>query len=551
MEIKQSLEIFQKVIENSPHAILIVNALQHDIVYHNKLAGDFFGESFDDLINKETYVRLFFSQTETEFEITISVDNKTRIGAVSVRTMSWDRVPNEYRILYINDITDTRSQQERFHLDELTGIPRRSLFFRRMDEAITLASANKGTFGLLYLDLDGFKQINDTHGHESGDTVLKITTQRLKACIRQGDTIGRLGGDEFGIILLNVKKRENLGRVAGKIIDSLEKEMKLEHDKTCFVSASVGVSIFPDDGTDSETLLRNADRAMYAVKHDRGKGSYAYYSDGIVEQYQNRKQIESDIKRAINNPEQFILHFMPQIDLDKGCLCAVEALTYWQPPKGTLKLPFEFIPVASRSDLIIHIEQLVFTKAGRLMEQWLNSDESMPPFRLSLNISSRHFTTLESVSNMNDLIANIGLQPSLLDLEISESIMENDRRIKEKLFDLRDKQVRLTLDNYGSMATSMLSLKRYPVTAVKIDRAFVRNILTSKIDRAIVKHTIHLANDIGIRTIAQGVESEAQLELLIKWGCNEAQGYLFSKPLTAELCSEYIRDFRPHKLLVK
>lgn len=543
MEFEKSLEIFQKFIENSPHAILVVDALKRDIIYQNKSSRDFFGDELDNLIEKNTYIRLFFSKTEVEFELTISARNKPRIGAVSVRSMFWDRTPNDYRIVYIDDITESKNQQEKSQIDELTGIPRRNLLFRRMEEAIALASANEGVFGLLYLDLDGFKLVNDIHGHESGDIVLKIATKRIMACVREGDTIGRLGGDEFGIILLNVQNLHNMGRIAKKIIESLEREMKIANGKSCFISASVGVSIYPDDGKDSETLIRNADRAMYAVKHDRGKGNYAYYSDGIVDQYQKKKKIEADIKNAIKDPNQFILHFMPQFDLNKGCLCAVETLTYWQPLNGKLKLPFEFIPLVENSNLIISIEQLAFCKAGRHIQHWLNSKESLPPFRLIVNLSSRHFTTLESIDAINILIESIGLKPSLLDLEISESIMSDDPKAIDKLFDLYNKQVRLTLDNYGSKTTSLLSLKRFPISAVKIDRSFVRNILTEKIDRAIVKHTIHLANEIGLKTVAQGVESEAQLELLIKWGCHEAQGYFYSKPLTAEAFSQYIKEF--------
>lgn len=545
MEIENSLEIFRNFVEDSPHAILIVNAEKHEIVSQNKFAREFFGDELHNLIREETYIRLFFSKTDVEFELTIPANNKPRIASVCVRSMSWDRVPNDYRILYINDITESKSQQEKSQLDELTGIPRRNLFFRRLEEAIALASANKGSFGLLYLDLDGFKMVNDIYGHESGDTVLQIVTKRIMSCVRGGDAIGRLGGDEFGIILLDVKSIFDMGLIAKKIIESLEKEMVIAKDKSCFISASVGVSVYPDDGQDSETLIRNADRAMYAVKHDRGKGSYAYYSDGIVDQYQKKKQIESDLQKAIKNPDQFILHFMPQFDLNKGCLSGVETLTYWHPPDGKLQLPSEFLPLVENSNLIISIEQLVFSRAGSHILQWLQSVDSILPFRLIVNISSRHFTTLESMEAINTLIENIGLQPNLVDLEISESIMSDDPKTIEKLFDFHNKQVCLTLDNYGSKATSLLSLKRFPISAVKIDRSFVRNILTEKIDRAIVKHTIRLANDIGLKTIAQGVESEAQLELLTTWGCSEAQGYFFSKPLTAEAFSRYIKESPP------
>lgn len=540
MKIEESLEIFKKFADISPHAILIVNSFKNIIIYQNKSAKEFFGNELKNLIKSELYIRLLFSKTETEFELKISANAQSRVGAVSVRTMSWDRTPNDYRILYVNDITTSKTLQEQSQIDELTGIPKRNLLFRRMEEAIALSKANSGVFGLLYLDLDGFKQVNDTFGHHSGDIALKIASKRIKASIREGDTVGRLGGDEFGVILLNVKNLGNMGMIAQKIIESLEKEMKLPNGEACFISASVGVSIYPDDGIDTETLLRNADRAMYSVKHDLGKGAYAYYSDGIVDQYQKKKRIESDIKDAIKNPEQFILHFMPQFDLQCGCMSGVEALTYWYPPNDKLRLPFEFIPMIENSNLIISIEQLVFGKAGRQHLEWLRSMQSQHPFRLIVNLSSRHFTSLETMEAINLLIDNIGLSPDMLDLEISESIMSDDPKAIEKLVDLHRKKICLTLDNFGSKATSLLSLKRFPISAVKIDRSFVRNILIEKIDRAIVKHTILLANDIGLKTIAQGVESKAQLELLMEWGCSEAQGYYFSKPLIAEDFSRYI-----------
>lgn len=550
MELDKSLEIFQKVIENSPQAILVVNASEHAIIYHNKLAEKFFGTDLKHLIEKEIYLRIFFSATETEFEITTSAKNKTRIGAVSVRTMSWSRTPNEYRIIYINDITATKNKQENSNVDELTGIPRRNLFNQRVEEAISLASTNKGTFGLLYLDLDDFKPVNDAHGHESGDTVLKIVTKRIMACIRAGDVIGRLGGDEFGIILLDVKNTENIGLVAKKIIDSLEHEMKIAQDKTCFISASIGVCMYPVDGTDRKTLIRNADRAMYVVKHERGKGNFAYYSDGIVAQFNLKKNIETDLKKAVKDPDQFILHFMPQIDLETGSISAVETLTYWlEPTSGKLRLPFEFLPIAAKSNLIVLIEQLAFKRAGQQVLHWLSALDTLPPFRLIVNLSSHHFTSIERVTNIDHLIDSIGLNPILLDLELSESVMRSDPKAIKKLIDLRNKKIRITLDNYGSKETSLLSLKRFPITAVKIDRAFVRNILTEKTDRAIVKYTIQLANELGLKTIAQGVESEAQLELLIKWGCHEAQGYLFTKPLPINAFSSYLEGFQPPEML--
>ncbi len=544
MKTVNSLEIFQNVLESSPHAILIINAFEQTIIYYNPMAKTFFGEDLDRIIEKETYIRLL-QEKEAEFQLTVSTQGSIRIGAVSVRSMSWDRTPNDYRILYVNDITETENGKKDSFLDELTGIPRRNLFQHRLEEAITLASANKGIFGLLYLDLDGFKPINDTFGHTSGDMVLKIVTKRIKACIREGDTVGRLGGDEFGIILLNVQTPENMGIIAKKIIESLEQEIKLESDQNCFISASIGVSIFPEDGANYDTLIENADRAMYVVKHDRGKGAYAYYSDGIVDQYQNKKKIEDGIRNAINHPDEFILHYMPQVEIKSGKLSAIEALTYWKPEDGKLRFPNDFIPVANRSNAIIAIEQIAFTKAGRNLVAWLKQQGTTTPFRLAINLSNRHFNALESMETLNQLIEDIGISPSLLDLEITESIMVHDPKAIEILFELRQQHVSLTLDNYGSQATSLLSLKRFPISAIKIDRLFVRNILEDKIDRAIVKNTICMANDIGLRTIAQGVESEAQLELLQDWGCDEAQGYLFSKLLPAGPFSRYIQTFKP------
>ena len=548
MKIAKNLEIFKEIIEKSPNAILIINASEQSIIYHNQLAEDFFGEDLNHLIKKETYHRLL-CESEIKFQLKSSTHDRTRIGAVSMRTMSWDRTPNEYRILYIHDITDIMDQKEKPYLDELTGIPERNLFKQRLKEAITLTSTNQGAFGLLYLDLDGFKPVNDTFGHSSGDIVLKIVTKRIKACVRDSDTIGRLGGDEFAIILLNIKDPENAGKIANKIIHSLEQEMEIEKDKTCFISASVGISIYPLDGNDYETLIKNADRAMYVVKHDRGKGGYAYYSDGIVEQYQNKKNIESGIKKAIKDPNQFILHFMPQIDMVTGCLSAVETLTYWKPPNEKLRFPYEFIPMVDNTNLIISIEQFVFSKAGLQILEWQQKINTIPPFRLIVNLSSRHFTALNSMETINHLIENIGLEPRLLDLEITESIMLHDPKAMEILLELKNKQVSLTLDNYGSDTTSMLSLKRFPITAIKIDRVFIRNILKEKIDKAIVKNTIRMANEIGLKTIAQGVESEAQLEMLLNWGCHEAQGYLFSKPLPAKSFSQYMKEFQPSMLL--
>ncbi len=545
METEQNVALFKKVIEKSPQAILIVNTKQHSVVYHNKIADQFFGGQLDHLIGEETYIRLFFSEKEIQFELSVSTKGEPRVGVVSARTLSWNRTPSEYRVLYINELTSSKFSTAESYIDELTSIPRRPLFDQRMEEAIALADENKGVFGLLFLDLDGFKLINDTYGHSAGDQVLKIATQRMQACIRKDDVLARLGGDEFGIILLNVQDIDNMGNIAEKIIQTLEQEMKIEQDQSCFISASIGVSTFPHDGRDRKILTQNADRAMYAVKHDRGKGNYAYYADGIVEQYQKRKQTESEIKKALLETDRLILYFMPQIDIETGGLCAVEALTYLQKTAGDIMAPSEFIPVAERSNLIISLEQLVFDKAVQQSLQWFDKLEAAKHFRLIVNLSSRHFTTGDSLETIDYLLEHVGIKPELLDLEISETAMSNDPKAIKKLYDVRQKNVHITLDNYGSKATSLISLKRFPISAVKMDRTFVRNIVEDSTDRAIVKHTIRLANDLGLKTIAQGVETQEQLYLLKNWGCNEAQGYLFSKALRVDAFSDYVLGFEP------
>jgi len=545
METEQNIALFKKVIEQSPQAILIVNTQQHSVVYHNKIAGQFFDGQLDRLISEETYIQLFFSKKEIQFELSVSTEGETRVGVVSAQTLSWNRTSSDYRVLYINEVTDSNASTAEPFIDELTGIPRRPLFDQRLEEAMALANENKGIFGLLYLDLDGFKLVNDTYGHSAGDQVLKIATQRMQACIRKDDVLARLGGDEFGIILLNIKDIDNMGSIAAKIIQTLEQEMKIEQDQSCFISASIGVSTFPHDGSKPKVLTQNADRAMYAVKHDRGKGNYAFYADGIVEQYQKREQTESEIKRALLEKDPFILYFMPQIDIETGGLCAIEALTYLQKTAGGIMAPSEFIPVAEKSNLIISVEQLVFDKAVQQSLKWFDRLEAKKHFRLIVNLSSRHFTTGDSLETIDYLLEHVGIKPELLDLEISETAMSNDPKAIKKLHDVHQKNVHITLDNYGSMATSLISLKRFPISAVKIDRTFVRNIVDDSTDRAIVKHTIRLANDLGLKTIAQGVETHEQLELLKNWGCNEAQGYLFSKALRVDAFSDYIVGFEP------
>jgi diguanylate cyclase (GGDEF)-like protein/PAS domain S-box-containing protein len=443
------------------------------------------------------------------------------------------------------DITERMQVKERLnylaHYDPLTAMPNRSLFMERLGRAIAGAARTASCAGVIYLDLDRFKVVNDTLGHDAGDSLLRLVADRLRACVRETDTVSRLGGDEWAVLIENAAAQE-LPAIAGKILNALAQPLEVATHEV-FPTASIGVSVFPDDGTDGHTLLKHAEVAMYRAKHD-GRNSYQFFDRAMTEQAHERLRLESSLRRALERDE-FVLHYQPQIDIAGGEVIGVEALLRWQHPKRGLVPPLEFIPLLEDTGLITEVGNWVITTACRQAAAWHASGLHRQP--IAVNLSAKQLQRQDIADVVRSSMEQAGLDPSSgpLELELTESLlMEDVQTTIAKLQQLNQLGVSLSIDDFGTGYSSLAYLKRFPIRTLKIDRAFVRDIARDPDDEAIVSAVIAMAHNLKLSVIAEGVETEEQLDFLRRHGCDAMQGFLVSEPLPAESLAELLAHRR-------
>ena len=447
------------------------------------------------------------------------------------------------------DISDRKRAEEQieFHAyhDVLTHLPNRKLFTDRLMQNVTRARRSARPVAVMFVDLDHFKNINDTLGHEAGDELLLEMSRRLRDCVREDDTVARLGGDEFTIILAELRHPEDAAGVAEKIIEAVQAPMTIA-GTTLEVSASIGISLFPDDGSDPETLLRNADSAMYRAK-ESGRNTYQLCTEDMKRRAQERLSLESRLRKAIHGG-QLTLHYQPQIHLASGKVIGIEALVRWNDPDRGLIHPSSFIPLAEETRLILPLGDWVLRTACMQMRNWRDRGLDIP--HVSVNLSARQFQHAEIVDRVRDVLHDTGLEASALDLEITETTaMQNAETSVEVLHALRALGVSVSIDDFGTGYSSLNYLKRFPITGVKIDRVFVRDLATSDGDAAIVAAVIGIARSLRIGVTAEGVENAEQLAFLRRRKCDAAQGYLFSRPVSAESLPAVITPAEPIQLV--
>jgi diguanylate cyclase (GGDEF)-like protein/PAS domain S-box-containing protein len=432
-----------------------------------------------------------------------------------------------------SDITSIRqSQDQLYHLahhDPLTGLPNRMLLNARLDQAINHAHREKNHIALMFLDLDRFKNINDTLGHPVGDELLKSLAQRLQGVVREDDTVARLGGDEMIVVLEGLERPQLAAKVAKNLLQLFEQPFTLgEHE--VYVSASIGISVYPRDGSDATTLLKNADAALYMAKRD-GRKRYRFYVEELTATALESLTLESDMHRALERGE-FVLHYQPQFSLFNGELVGAEALVRWNHPELGMVPPARFIPLAEENGLIEPIGLWVLETACRQARTW--QIESRINLRISVNLSARQLTRNRLVEEIAATLRNIELDPRWLELEITEStVMNHPRHATERLQALRALGITIAIDDFGTGYSSLSHLKSLPVDRLKIDRSFIRDIPRDTDDVALARSIIALGHSLDLKVIAEGVETTAQRELLASMGCNEMQGYLYSAPVPA------------------
>jgi diguanylate cyclase (GGDEF)-like protein/PAS domain S-box-containing protein len=431
------------------------------------------------------------------------------------------------------DISDRKRAEEQieFHAyhDVLTALPNRKLFTDRLRQALVRAKRSGKPLGVMFIDIDYFKTINDTLGHTAGDDLLLEMARRLRACVREDDTVARIGGDEFTIILAELRQPEDAVNVAQKVLEAVQVPLTIG-GMPIVVSASVGISLYPDDGADPEALLRNADSAMYRAK-EAGRNTYQLCTDEMKQRAMDRLSIESRLRTAVRD-QQLMLAYQPQINLVTGRTIGVEALVRWNDPERGVMQPAAFIPIAEESRLIVPLGEWVLRTACRQTKEW--HDRGAGPVRVAVNLSARQFQQQDLVEMVQSALEEVDLSPSSLELEITETTaMQNAEVTVETLRALRELGVGIAIDDFGMGYSSLNYLRRFPITGVKIDRAFVSDVTSNDGDAAIVSAVIGMARNLRLRVTAEGVETAEQFAFLRSRECDEAQGYYFSRPVCA------------------
>ena len=428
------------------------------------------------------------------------------------------------------------------HYDTLTGLPNRHLF----QQALALTLERAGNLGnqvaLFFVDLDNFKVVNDSLGHATGDMLLKIISQRLTKCVRGSDIVSRLGGDEFTVIIDQVKGAEHLREIADKLAAAVMQTVELK-DIELQTTASIGIALFPNGATDAENLVRNADTAMYFAK-SRGRSNFQFFSAEMNDRANKRLIIEAHLRRAVEKNELSIL-YQPQIDLASGRIVGTEALLRWTSPELGSVSPEEFIPVAEETGVIQQIGEFVMESACRQARRWMDEEEAS--LRVAVNVSIRQFGTKLFVGNVQALLARTGLPVELLELELTEScIMDNVEDTLTKIRELHELGIRLSIDDFGTGYSSMSYLKQLPISQLKVDQSFVRGIPESGEDMDIVRAVLRLSHGLKLETLAEGVETVEQARFLAEEGCLIAQGYYFSRPISADEITTLLREGRTY-----
>jgi diguanylate cyclase (GGDEF)-like protein/PAS domain S-box-containing protein len=437
------------------------------------------------------------------------------------------------RVWCFRDVTERKQSEatiERLaYHDPLTGLPNRALFTDRLTVALAQARRAGGILATLLLDLDQFKLINDTLGHAAGDELLKQIGAELSALVREGDTVARAGGDEFTLLLTGLADTDAVSVIARRVLDTI-RQPRILCDQEVRISASLGIANFPADGADVEALLRNADTAMYRAKQ-QGRDGFETYAPSMSAEIVNRVSLEADLRRALERKE-FVVHYQPQIDRNTWHVTAVEALIRWQHPTRGLLPPGEFISLAEETGLIVPIGEWVLRAACRDNKAW--QDSGLPPVTVSVNLSALQFQQADLVDMIDRVLRDTGMAPNLLELEITEGTMVQDPDFAaEVLRQARAMGVRVSIDDFGTGYSSLSYLKRFRIDRLKIDRSFVNDLTTDANDAAIATAVIVMAHSLGLRVVAEGVETEEQLRFLLDRGCDEFQGFLIGRPMPA------------------
>ena len=439
---------------------------------------------------------------------------------------------------------DRRNAEEQLshmaQFDSLTGLPNRSLFLDRLGQTLIEADRSKLTVGVMFIDVDRFKNVNDSLGHAAGDHLLTRIAERLNANIRPGDTISRLSGDEFALSLAHMAREDDAAIVAQKILLALESPFEV-HGSSVYVSVSVGISLYPYDGEDPDVLLINADTAMYRAK-ESGRNGYRFFTAKMNEHIFTRLRNESELRGALGRGD-YRVYYQPKINLETHAISGMEALLRWNAPSRGFVSPEEFVPLLEESGLIVPVGKWVIETVCKQIRDW--RDQGINPRPVAINLSACQFRQADLDVSVCDIIEASGIESNLLEFELTEStLMRDSNAAVETLNRMKARGIKLSIDDFGTGYSSLSYLKRFPLDALKIDRTFINHVTTDPDDQALALAIIKLAHSLQLKVVAEGVENEAQLEFLLEHDCDEIQGFYFSRPLPAEEITDMLREDR-------
>ncbi len=546
---EENMRLSEQVFANSVEGIVVADAnravLRVNYAFTTItgfVASDFAGQRLDKLFGQQMEEALLdeiWHSVERDGQWKGEVRGSRKNGESYLAWMAVTVTRDEqgkvtHYIVVINDITEIKEAQTRIHhlvnFDALTNLPNRSLFQDRLAQGIAQASRTEKKLALLRIDLDRFKNLNETMGHASGDLLLQKVAERLVGCVRKCDTVARLSGDEFAVMLTNFSNDADVIHVSRKVLSIFEQPFDLEGPEV-YVTASIGVSIYPNDGDTVDELVTHAGAAMHHVK-EHGRNAYRLYTDDLDATAFEHLVLENSLRRALER-EEFVLFYQPQIDLGSGRVVGVEALIRWKHPDLGMVSPAQFIPLLEETGLILSVGQWVLQTACRQAKQW--RDEGLGPIRMAINLSPRQIDQSNLVEQVAEALELSGLDPRSLDLEITESCLMGDvERSTRMLHELRQMDVNISIDDFGTGYSSLNYLTRFPIDTLKIDRSFVKDVTEDADDASLAKAIISMGHSLKLKVLAEGVETPEQLEFLRQYGCDEVQGFLFSMPLPAD-----------------
>jgi diguanylate cyclase (GGDEF)-like protein/PAS domain S-box-containing protein len=554
----EALRLAASIYQNTSEAMMITDEENH-IIAINPAFTQVTGYETDEVIGKDPGMLASGTHDETFFQELWNTLN----GTGEWRGEIWNRRKNgdefvewltintiygvkgdvHRRVSLFSDITERKKADaliwRQANYDTLTQLPNRRLFTDRLEQGIKVAAREKQKLALLFIDLDRFKEVNDTLGHHMGDQLLMEAAKRIRSCVRESDTVARLGGDEFTVILNELHDVSHIGLVSQKIIETLVKPFQLQ-DEHVFVSASVGVTVYPEDALSAEELLKNADQAMFSAKQN-GRNRVNYFTKSMQESAQQRMRLVRDIHRALKE-DQFSIYYQPIVSLTKGCIHKAEALLRWQHPEQGFISPADFIPVAEETGTIHEIGNNVFMEAAQQVKVWRSKYNAK--FQVNINMSPVQFLAEGTMKDhWLEYLTQHCISPKGIVIEITEGVLlKATAKIDAKLCQLREADIQVAIDDFGTGYSSLAYLKRFDIDYLKLDKSFVSNLETDANDLALSEAIIVMAHKLGIRVVAEGVENKAQQTILKKIDCDYAQGYLFARPMPADEFEVFLQN---------